>query len=89
MRWLSIAAARWIFRSGVRPIRANVFRSLRRWAPTWRPSWGRHPVPDTLSEYAFAGLLRGTKTEVVKCISNDLWEVPASGKFSWKGILSQ
>ena len=30
------------------------------------------PVPDTLSEYAFAGLLRGTKTEVVKCISNDL-----------------
>ncbi len=30
------------------------------------------PVPDTLSEYAFAGLLRGTKTEVVKCVSNDL-----------------
>jgi len=28
------------------------------------------PVPDTLSEYAFAGLLRGDKTEVVNCISN-------------------
>jgi UbiD family decarboxylase len=27
------------------------------------------PVPDTLSEYAFAGLLRGNKTEVVKCVS--------------------
>ena len=30
------------------------------------------PVPDTLSEYAFAGLLRGSKTEVVKSISNEL-----------------
>ena len=30
------------------------------------------PVPDTLSEYAFAGLLRGSRTEVVKSISNDL-----------------
>lgn len=30
------------------------------------------PIPDTLSEYAFAGLLRGSKTEVVKSISNDL-----------------
>ncbi len=35
------------------------------------------PVPDTLSEYAFAGLLRGTKTEVVKCVSNDLEVRPA------------
>ncbi|MBM0902124.1 UbiD family decarboxylase domain-containing protein, partial [Escherichia coli] len=30
------------------------------------------PVLDTLSEYAFAGLLRCTKTELVKCISTDL-----------------
>lgn len=37
------------------------------------------PVPDTLSEYAFAGLLRGSRTEVVKSISNDL-EVPASAE---------
>lgn len=43
------------------------------------------PVPDTLSEYAFAGLLRGTKTEVVKCISNDL-EVPASAEIVLEGI---
>ena len=28
------------------------------------------PVPDTLSEYAFAGLLRGGKTEVVHCVSD-------------------
>ena len=37
------------------------------------------PVPDTLSEYAFAGLLRGTKTEVVSVSPIDL-EVPASAE---------
>lgn len=46
------------------------------------------PVPDTLSEYAFAGLLRGTKTEVVKCISNDL-EVPASAEIVLEGYIEQ
>ena len=44
------------------------------------------PVPDTLSVYAFAGLLRGTKTEVVKCISNDL-EVPASAEIVLEGYI--
>jgi 4-hydroxy-3-polyprenylbenzoate decarboxylase len=44
------------------------------------------PVPDTLSEYGFAGLLRGDKTEVVKCISNDL-QVPASAEFVMEGYL--
>ena len=44
------------------------------------------PVPDTLSEYAFAGLLRGTKTEVVKCVSNDL-EVPASAEIVLEATL--
>ncbi|MEQ9508861.1 MAG: UbiD family decarboxylase, partial [Alloalcanivorax xenomutans] len=34
------------------------------------------PVPDTLSEYAFAGLLRGGKTELIKAIGSDL-QVPA------------
>ena len=29
------------------------------------------PVPDTLSEYQFAGLLRGAKTEIVKCTLHD------------------
>ncbi|WP_093321967.1 4-hydroxy-3-polyprenylbenzoate decarboxylase [Thorsellia anophelis] len=46
------------------------------------------PVPDSLSEYAFAGLLRGNKTEVVKCISNDL-EVPASAEIILEGYLMQ
>jgi len=44
------------------------------------------PVPDTLSEYAFAGLLRGAKTEVAKCISNDL-EVPATAEIILEGYL--
>ncbi|ELA8177456.1 4-hydroxy-3-polyprenylbenzoate decarboxylase [Vibrio alginolyticus] len=44
------------------------------------------PVPDTLSEYAFAGLLRGSKTEVVKSVSNDL-EVPASAEIVMEGYI--
>lgn len=42
------------------------------------------PVPDTLSEYAFAGLLRGGKTEVIQCIGNDL-QVPASAEIVLEG----
>lgn len=42
------------------------------------------PVPDTLSEYAFAGLLRGGKTEVVKCQLSDL-QVPASAEIVLEG----
>ncbi len=42
------------------------------------------PVPDALSEYAFAGLLRGAKTELVKCRTLDL-QVPASAEFVLEG----
>jgi 4-hydroxy-3-polyprenylbenzoate decarboxylase len=45
------------------------------------------PVPDTLSEYAFAGLLRGGKTELVKCIGSDL-QVPASAEFVLEGHIT-
>ncbi|MDZ4261453.1 MAG: 4-hydroxy-3-polyprenylbenzoate decarboxylase [Pseudomonadota bacterium] len=44
------------------------------------------PVPDSLSEYAFAGLLRGGKTEVTRCIGSDL-QVPASAEFVLEGYL--
>ncbi len=44
------------------------------------------PVPDTLSEYAFAGLLRGSKTEVAKCILSDL-HVPASAEIVLEGFI--
>jgi len=42
------------------------------------------PVPDTLSEYAFAGLLRGSRTEVTTSIGNDL-QVPASAEYVLEG----
>lgn len=44
------------------------------------------PVPDTLSEYAFAGLLRGGKTEVTKCLGSDL-QVPAYAEIVLEGHL--
>ncbi|MDG1819488.1 MAG: 4-hydroxy-3-polyprenylbenzoate decarboxylase [Porticoccaceae bacterium] len=44
------------------------------------------PVPDTLSEYAFAGLLRGEKTQVAKCLGSDL-QVPASAEYILEGHL--
>lgn len=44
------------------------------------------PVPDTLSEYQFAGLLRGGRTEVAQCVGSDL-QVPASAEFVLEGHL--
>jgi 4-hydroxy-3-polyprenylbenzoate decarboxylase len=44
------------------------------------------PVPDSLSEYAFAGLLRGSRTEVARCLGNEL-QVPAAAEFVLEGHL--
>lgn len=44
------------------------------------------PIPDNLSEYAFAGLLRGHRTELVRCIGHDL-HVPASAEIVLEGYL--
>ncbi|MBT3858582.1 MAG: 4-hydroxy-3-polyprenylbenzoate decarboxylase [Gammaproteobacteria bacterium] len=44
------------------------------------------PIPDTLSEYAFAGLLRGSKTDVVKSLTNEL-QVPASAEIVLEGVI--
>ena len=44
------------------------------------------PVPDSLSEYAFAGLLRGNRTELVKCRGNDL-QVPATAEIILEGVI--
>lgn len=44
------------------------------------------PIPDTLSEYAFAGLLRGSRTKVAKSLSNDL-DVPATAEMVLEGYL--
>ncbi|HYC43567.1 MAG TPA: 4-hydroxy-3-polyprenylbenzoate decarboxylase [Noviherbaspirillum sp.] len=42
------------------------------------------PVPDTLSEYQFAGLLRGSRTDLVKAIGSEL-RVPASAEIVLEG----
>src|SRR5205823_2012345 len=42
------------------------------------------PVPDSLSEYQFAGLLRGGPTEVARCIGPDL-QVPARAEIVLEG----
>ncbi len=44
------------------------------------------PIPDSLSEYAFAGLLRGEKTKVADCLSNDL-QIPASAEYVLEGYI--
>jgi 4-hydroxy-3-polyprenylbenzoate decarboxylase len=45
------------------------------------------PVPDTLSEYQFAGLLRGKKVELVDCVSQPL-KVPAEAEIVLEGEVS-
>jgi 4-hydroxy-3-polyprenylbenzoate decarboxylase len=42
------------------------------------------PLPDTLSEYQFAGLLRGARTELTKCIGSEL-QVPATAEIVLEG----
>ncbi|MGE5090100.1 MAG: 4-hydroxy-3-polyprenylbenzoate decarboxylase [Candidatus Levyibacteriota bacterium] len=44
------------------------------------------PVPDTLSEYQFAGLLRGGRTEIVRCLTHDL-QVPAAAEIVLEGFI--
>lgn len=44
------------------------------------------PVPDSLSEYAFAGLLRGSKTEVVSAQLSEL-QIPASAEIVLEGYI--
>lgn len=44
------------------------------------------PIPDSLSEFAFAGLLRGSRSELVSCITHGL-KVPAGAEFILEGYL--
>jgi len=44
------------------------------------------PVPDALGEYQFAGLLRGARTELVRCLGSDL-QVPASAEIVLEGAI--
>jgi 4-hydroxy-3-polyprenylbenzoate decarboxylase len=44
------------------------------------------PIPDALSEYQFAGLLRGDRTELVQCKTHTL-QVPASAEMILEGFI--
>ena len=44
------------------------------------------PVPDSLGEYQFAGLLRGARTELVNCLGNKL-QVPARAEIVLEGVI--
>ena len=44
------------------------------------------PIPDALSEYQFAGLLRGGRTELAKCLGNEL-QVPANAEIILEGAI--
>ncbi len=44
------------------------------------------PVPDALSEYQFAGLLRGGKTDVARALGSDL-QVPAAAEIVLEGVI--
>jgi 4-hydroxy-3-polyprenylbenzoate decarboxylase len=45
------------------------------------------PVPDTMSEYQFAGLLRGQRVELTECVSVPL-KVPAAAEIVLEGLVS-
>ncbi|MGC9458071.1 MAG: UbiD family decarboxylase [Halothiobacillaceae bacterium] len=44
------------------------------------------PVPDSLAEHAFAGLLRGSRTELAQCLTHDL-KVPATAEIILEGYI--
>ncbi len=44
------------------------------------------PIPDTISEFQFAGLLRGEKTVVANCLTHDL-QVPATAEIVLEGYV--
>jgi 4-hydroxy-3-polyprenylbenzoate decarboxylase len=44
------------------------------------------PIPDTISEFQFAGLLRGAKTRIAQCLTHDL-VVPATAEIVLEGYI--
>lgn len=45
------------------------------------------PIPDTLSEYAFAGLLRGRRTALASCVSHSQLHVSAHAEIVLEGVI--
>ena len=87
MRWLRIAAARSIFAITRDAHPGKPFPvAVALGADPATMLGAVTPVPDTLSEYQFAGLLRGARTEIVKCLTHDL-QVPASAEIVLEGFI--
>lgn len=45
------------------------------------------PIPDSISEFAFAGLLRGERSRVVRCLGSDLI-IPATAEITLEGHIA-
>lgn len=45
------------------------------------------PIPDHISEFSFAGLLRGEKTELVSCVTHENLHVPRTAEFILEGFI--
>jgi len=45
------------------------------------------PIPNTLSEYAFAGLMRGARTQLTTCLGSEL-KVPANAELTLEGFIA-
>ncbi len=87
MRWLSHRGGALDFREWSEDYPDKPYPVCVALAPTRRPfSAPSTPVPDTLSEYAFAGLLRGHRTELIKARGSDL-QVPASAEIVLEGVI--
>ncbi len=87
MRWLShrggaIDHAEWQQKNGAQPFPVAVVIG----ADPATILAAVTPIPDTLSEFAFAGLLRGQKTALVQCLSHDL-QVPATAEIVLEGFI--
>ena len=92
MRWLSHRGGALDFRDWTLKHPGEPTPSPSPWAADPATTLGAvTPVPDALSEYAFAGLLRGGKTEVAECITdrcrNNELRVPAHAEIILEGYI--
>jgi 4-hydroxy-3-polyprenylbenzoate decarboxylase len=86
MRWLAHRGGALDFRDHRSRIRASRSRSRSRWAPIRRRSWRGDAGARYARRISVRGLLRGARTELVKCRGSDL-QVPASAEIVLEGAI--
>jgi 4-hydroxy-3-polyprenylbenzoate decarboxylase len=88
MRWLSMRGGALDFRDHARAAPGTPFAvAVALGADPATIIGAVTPVPDSLSEYQFAGLLRDSRTEIVRCVTHDL-TVPASAEIVLEGYIA-